>query len=633
MHADLLIVQICDFLDDGDGHYRLHEPSRQLGRLPGVVVIDCHFYHHAVSELVDLADVLILPFVHNHDFFPRIVGRRRRGQVTVFEANDYFYDVQPWSPIAASWQDRSIQEEYRHYMEVADAVQTSSDELAREWSAWARRVAVFRNHLAEIPPLRPSPVRPLTIGWGGSPGHFADWYALAPYLERWLLAHPDVHLAVMTNEFARPFIHLPAERYHFTPFGTLANYLEFLPRLDIGLAPLLPSDYNRCRSDVKYLEYAAHGVAGIYADAAPYRQSVVPEQTGLLYRTPEDLLAALDHLVAEPTLRQRLRAEAHAYVTRERRLSDRIGERLQFYRELLGSKPTGVALPTNLIAGAHREGNYLQLRPGLPEQTLLRVLQTAPSRDSVQALQQLVERHPSYAAAVAHLGRSLNDLKDYRAAQPWLERARTLQPWSAQVLSELGRGRFVQGDRTGALAYLREALTLNPWFLPGWQYLLRLLELQPGPEGPESAQAARKQFPRNYQLALAAVKVLPVGQRLAALTATLDEFKETFSPEERPQAAAAFSQAIAGLGELLFAPGGIDLVTAATAVFPTSARLADLLGHLLYRAGRFEESTRAHARALDLRRTADLFRAEFPKEDGSVHYWQFADHLRRWQEM
>src|SRR5262245_39680143 len=206
MHAEFFILQICDFLDDGDGYYRLHEPSRQLSRLPGTVVVDCHFYHRYLPQLVALADVVVLPLIHNWDFFPLIEDRRSRGQATVFEANDYFYDVQPWSPISAQWQDRALQSEYRCYMAAADAVQTSTAELARRWEPGARRVVVFRNQLTEIPPLPPPPSRPLTIGWGGSPGHFADWYYVAPVLEKWLAAHPDVHLAVMTNEFAKPFL-------------------------------------------------------------------------------------------------------------------------------------------------------------------------------------------------------------------------------------------------------------------------------------------------------------------------------------------------------------------------------------------------------------------------------------------
>jgi len=49
LEADLLIVQICEFQEDGDGFYRLHEPNRQLARLRALsrsiatfTIISCH---------------------------------------------------------------------------------------------------------------------------------------------------------------------------------------------------------------------------------------------------------------------------------------------------------------------------------------------------------------------------------------------------------------------------------------------------------------------------------------------------------------------------------------------------------------------------------------------------------------
>src|SRR5262249_58233502 len=105
---------------------------------------------------------------------------------------------------------------------------------------------------------------------------------------------PAVHLAVMTDEVARSFVRLPPGRYHFRRPGSLAEYLSFLRGLDVGLAPLLPSDFNRARSDLKYLEYAAHGVAGVYADLEPFRGSVRDGETGLLFRTGPEMLRHLD---------------------------------------------------------------------------------------------------------------------------------------------------------------------------------------------------------------------------------------------------------------------------------------------------------------------------------------------------
>jgi tetratricopeptide (TPR) repeat protein len=630
MKADIFILQVCEFLDDGDGQYRLHQPSLYLSRLPGVVVMDCHYAHRLLPSLVDTADVLVLPFLHNWDFFPVIDRRRAASRVTVFEANDYFYDIQPWNPIAAQWQDRSIQDEYRHFMAAADAVQTSTAELARRWGESARRVAVFRNHLTEVPPLTPPPPRPLTIGWGGSPGHFADWYALVPWLTRWLEAHPQVHLAVMTNEFAKPFFRLPPERYHFTPFGSLASYLTFLGSLDIGLAPLLPTDYNRGRSDVKFLEYASRGVPGIYADLEPYRETVVPGQTGLLYRSGPELLGHLDRLAADAALRQQLREQAHAYVSRERRLADNIGERLAFYRSLLPAPPRGAEIPATVVAVAVRDGNYLQLRPQEPERTLMAAMEKPAKPEAAQKLARVLKQYPNYLVGLQELGRLLNDVRDCRQALGYLQRALALNPKSARTLCETGRTYFGLNNVAEARKHLEASLAVSPLYFPSWQYLLRLLALSKSPDGPRWAERARELHPRSFNLALAGARLYAGPQAVAVLRHLLESYAPSLSTDERPAAAVSFSQTILeAAGPYLDTPEAVELLVRACEVFPASARLADMLGYALHLAGRAEESYRHHARALEIRRTAAVYRAEFPEEDGRFHYWQFAESIRR----
>ena len=64
-------------------------------------------------------------------------------------------------------------------------------------------------------------------------------------------------------------------------------------------------------------------------------------------------------------------------------------------------------------------------------------------------------------------------------------------------------------------------------------------------------------------------------------------------------------------------------------VFPHSARLADRLGHVLYSLGEIAESSAHFRRALELRQIAKAYSAEFPRDDGSFYYWQFAEHIQR----
>jgi tetratricopeptide (TPR) repeat protein len=642
--VEMLIVQVCEFLDVGDGVYRFHTPSRALSRLPGVTVIDCDLNHRLLPPLAEKADVLVLA-AFDWDWFPLLEHRRSLGRITVFEANDYYYDVQPWNPLSAKWLDRTIQDSFRQGLTLADAVQTSTEELARRWrERTPRPVAVFQNQLTDIPPLPLLPDRPLTIGWGGSPGHFADWYHVAPVLEKWLRDHTDIHLSVMNHEFAKPFIQLPAERYRYTPFGSLAEYLRFLRGLDIGLAPLLPTDYNRCRSDVKFLEYASQGVAGIYTDLETYRGSVVHGETGLIYKTPEELVQCLDRLRKDVKLRQRIRQQAHQYVAEHRRLEQHIGKRLDFYKQLLASGCSGcpqtsdpgrtltrsaTGISEELLSSAVREDRYLQLRRQQPEETLLKATSGTTSRESVQLLQKLVEEHPNYLNALQHLGRMLNDLREHRAALPVLERARALNPKSARTLCEIGRAQYNLREDAKARETLESALNMNPYYQVGWQYLIRMGTIIPSGDGPQWAERAHELHPSNFALALLGVKVYPPAQGVNVLRKLLDCYAPTFMAEELPAAAAAFSETIRDVaGPLLGTPTVLELLQRGCEVFPQSSLMAYLLGRALYQIGRHSESNEQYARAMELRRAALTYRHEFPKEDGTFHFWQFAEHIR-----
>jgi tetratricopeptide (TPR) repeat protein len=629
LHADLFVLQVCEFLDVGDGVYRFHSPSRYLSRLPGVVVADIDLHHRLLPPLAEAADVLILAGFEA-DMFPVLERRRASGRITVFEANDYYYDIQPWNPLSAEWFNRALQDSFAQGLAVADAVQTSMPELARRWrERIAHPVAAFPNQLTDVPPLTPPPARPLTIGWGGSPGHFADWYHIAPLLEKWLVAHPDVHLEVMNHEFAKPFIQLPPHRYRFTPFGSLADYLRFVRGLDIGLAPLLPSGYNRCRSDVKFLEYASQGVPGIYADLEPYHDTVVHGETGLLYKTEAEMLHYLDVLAGDATLRRRIREQAHTYVATHRRLENHIGERLAFYRKLLPGSPHGYTIPAEIVAAAVHEERYLQLRRQQPEQTLQAAMKAPTSKESVQTLTRLVEQHPHYVAALQHLGKQLNDQRDSKTALRYLEQARALNPNSARTLCEMGRCYYLLNEDARARQTMQAALTINPYYPVGWQYLLRAMALGRAPDGAQWAERAHQMHPANFALALLGVKVYPPAQGVEVLRRLVDEYAPTFMADELPAAAAAFSETIRDVaGPLLGTPSVLELLRRACAVFPASAQLANMLGRALHLAGLHEESHAEYVRALNLKRAAQTFRAEYPQEDGTFYFGQFAEHIQ-----
>jgi hypothetical protein len=90
---------------------------------------------------------------------------------------------------------------------------------------------------------------------------------------------------------------------------------------DIALSPLSETDFNHCKSDIKFLDYSALGAAGIYSRASAYTSSVQHLRTGLLVEnSTESWDEALHCLITDDDLRVRLAHNARENLYTKRTL-------------------------------------------------------------------------------------------------------------------------------------------------------------------------------------------------------------------------------------------------------------------------------------------------------------------------
>jgi len=631
----MLIVQVGDFGTDGDAHYRIHAPARFMGLIDGVVCVDVHFHHHLLPTLVEKADILVLQFFSDWDLIPLLSMRKELGKVTIFEANDFFFDLQPWNPIARSWQDPEIQEFYRQLLCLSDGVQTSTAYLAEKWrSRGARKVEIFPNQLVHLRPLAEIVERPFTIGWAGSPGHFADIYHVAPYIQNWLDAHPDTHLAIMTNELAREFFHLDPSRFHFKPFGSIESYLDFLGSIDVGIAPLLPTQYNQGRSDVKFLEYASCGIVGIYQNLEPYRNSVKDGDTGLFFNTPEELINQLDRLYQDTKLRLHIRDQAYDYVSKQRRMEDHIGDRVEWYKtfDKKNSVSEGVdeQILISLKGAGEKQAGYFQLRAGVVEKQFLQASAKTSAYEQVESLKKLTQQQPAYAFGWLKLGECLNGLRQPRDAMEALEKTLDLMPYSSRAKIEIARSYFLLEDRDKAVALLKQVCLSETSFLPAWKYLLRLLALQKAGDGVAWCIKADAGFPRCYSLSLIGLDNYSPEEKPGVLLEILSRVGSTFSIMERPFARDVLSKAFFAIVALPLKDKSpvIALLRKAHEVFPESTRIVAELGKVLYAAGKGAEAQKYFDVACTQKIAAELCQQEYPTKE-IPYQWQFSRFIRQ----
>jgi tetratricopeptide (TPR) repeat protein len=484
----------------GDYIYRVSQPSAALGRIPGVSVVTVGVLSPHLADVVAAADVLVLHLLTEDDLFPLVAQRRRRGAPTVYEISDNFLAGHDGVGIRGWFADALNRSNAQQLIHLADGVQVTGAGLAQRFCALNPRLAVFENMLERVGRPPPAPQARVRLGWAGSLGHTEDLRAIAPVLARVCQRFPQVHFAFMGSEdqFTEVFGGLPVSQRSHTPPGSLDDYYRFLSTLDVGLAPMLPNAFNQCRSDVKFLEYAAHGVVPVLFAITPYLQHAEHRRTALLYRDASELEAGLGELVEAPELRAEIAQRAWDYVRTNRLEGQHAGARLAFYETLRPPMPSvawqGLALSRSaedsecydvvvgaaenaVVAGIQALGQgddtgawaRLELARREEPRWHLPLFWQARARErgarldeAVALLRAALELSPASLRAALHLARLLAT-REPGAARAVLERAHALAPEHAPTLEALGQLAEEAGDWAAALRHYEAALGASPY--------------------------------------------------------------------------------------------------------------------------------------------------------------------------
>jgi glycosyltransferase involved in cell wall biosynthesis len=212
------------------------------------------------------------------------------------------------------------------------------------------KTARWRRELRLRIPLRRGPV---VIGYMGTYTHDDDLRMIAPALRATLREFGDRVLLQFLGVVggAQTYETLSGMAVHVVhPEPEQSVYPAFLPwfcntfKWDIAVSPLRDTDFNACKSDIKFLDYAAVGAAGVYSRVPAYAATVRHGSTGWL--VGDDVLAwqaALTTLVADAAVRRRTARAASEYLYGERTLAHTATRWVAALQALLAREPAGRA--------------------------------------------------------------------------------------------------------------------------------------------------------------------------------------------------------------------------------------------------------------------------------------------------
>jgi glycosyltransferase involved in cell wall biosynthesis len=292
------------------------------------------------TGLLDWCDLLLVQRAfpgrqaHESGIVDRILAA---GKPIVYETDDDFASIPDWHGKSAY---REEADWILRFVAHASLVTVATPVLAERFARHHRRVRVLPNCIdATIWPVA-APVetglRDPHILYAGSRGHWRDLQTVEAVLADVLEEHPDAQLTIVGVE-RTTFAGHP--RVRLLPFN--GEYRQYPHRLaavgaSFAIVPLVEHPFNDARSPIKFLEYAAMGVPGIFQDAPPY--AIVRDgEDGLKAGADADAWrAAIERLITGDDERQALAERANRRVREEFLLSSHAHRWLGAWREAFG---------------------------------------------------------------------------------------------------------------------------------------------------------------------------------------------------------------------------------------------------------------------------------------------------------
>ena len=223
---------------------------------------------------------------------------------------------------------------------AVSAIQTSTKYLVNQLRQFNPHIYLFENQLAELPSARSydGNASQVTIFFGAL-NRRADWEPLMPLINEAIHKHGERLRFMVVSDYgfyealqteAKQFISGIQSGYVFVSYD---RYMAALHSSDIALLPLNDTEFNRAKSDLKFIEAAGNGAA-VLAAPTVYAATVRDGETGLIYHRPKEFAQKLDLLICRADLRRRLAENAYRYVAEQRLLAGHLDDYILAYREL-----------------------------------------------------------------------------------------------------------------------------------------------------------------------------------------------------------------------------------------------------------------------------------------------------------
>ncbi len=302
-------------------HLRVLAPLNHLG----ITTVPCYVEGKPDFKAANDCQLFLFQrdFAGNYSSYQEMISYAKRANIpTVLDLDDYLLELPHNHPNRNNLYYANQLLPLVQSMTEVDAITVSTPELGDTIQSYNSNIFVLPNYLDTNiwglkVPKTPDQRDRIRILYMGTTSHRPDLEMITPALESVADTHPNVCFVFLGIE--PPNSLLESNQAEYFPSKTM-EYKKFAQILrevdaDLAIAPLKENTFNACKSPLKFFEYSAIGLPGVYSKIAPYSRIIKDNITGCLAsEDSQDWINKINYLIENPEIRYRIATQAQKFV-------------------------------------------------------------------------------------------------------------------------------------------------------------------------------------------------------------------------------------------------------------------------------------------------------------------------------
>ena len=348
---------------------RIKQPLERIGELrlaePNIVT----FTGPDTESIVMKSDIAFLGRAASDQVLGIVKRIQMLGKKVVFDLDDNMFDVSVFSPhykdLGAMqvnfenpdgtkgdvWMDgvggfdvkrnRALRKSFIKLVRQSNCVTVTTEPLAKIYRRFSDNVVIVPNAINFRVWDKPNFVwagDDIRLLYTGASNHFEDWLFIAPILEELQKKHPRLTIVLIGTDWKIARSNLDYSRIEVHRWVDFEAYPYLMKSLccHIGIAPVRQSDFNDCRSELKWVEYSALKMATVASNWGPYKRSMKDGVTGILAESRDEWFNALSLLIENETKRNELAGNAYKECRKKFNLDNAVDLWMSVFQDVQG---------------------------------------------------------------------------------------------------------------------------------------------------------------------------------------------------------------------------------------------------------------------------------------------------------